>query len=252
MAISPDYFRTICDVWITLAVVFVALIILTIFTFQRSRKMWSLRRLGKAQAGAAYSMAMVATLPIYAILICMIVECTLTLQVKLGTMYAAYAAARSAAVYCPAEIPAAEIERKVKTAATQALLPFASSRDCHLQDVAATDSGDIPEAEELYEAYVAYCEGPITLQCLTDKLKYAWLATHVSIEQSSEGPTANLSVTVRYRMPFHTGIGYLLGGERSPSGRTFRVIETTVTLQKEGVKSATQELGIHYDPDHDG
>jgi Flp pilus assembly protein TadG len=193
---------------------------------------------------------MVATLPIYALLLCMIFECTLMLQVKIGTMYAAYAAARSAAVWYPAETSQAAIERKVKTAAVQAIAPFSSSREEHLRGISAAGGGDVPDAEALHAAYAAYCGGPITLHCLHNKLNYAWQATQVSVEPSTSGPNADLTVTVRYQMPFHTAIGYCLGGRRSPGGLCLREIQTTVTLQKEGAKSPTQKLGIHYDPDH--
>ncbi len=68
---------------------------------------------------------------------------------------------------------------------------------------------------------------------------------------SSSGSSHVMKSTVSYQMPFHTAIGYVMGGRRSQGGLCLREIQTTVTLQKEGVKSPTQELGISYDPDHD-
>jgi hypothetical protein len=250
VTLSPEYYASNRDLWVVLALAFTALLGLTLLTYRRCRRIWSLRHLGRAEAGAAYTITMVATMPIYAMLVAMIIECTLTLQVKIGTLYAAYAAARSAAVWYPAEVPRAVIERKVKTAAVQAIAPFASSRDDHLAGIGAS-AGDAPEANDLYEAYAAYCHGPITFACLDNKLRYAWQATTVSVEPSCSGPGADLTVTVRYQMPFHSAIGYCLGGRRSSGGLCLREIETTVTLPKEGVKSPTQTLGIHYDPDHD-
>ncbi len=169
MTLSHEYFRSICDLWIILAVCFTGLVALTILTFRRYRRMRSLRRLGRAQHGASYSISMVVTMPIYAMLLCMIAECTLTLQVKIGTMYSAYAAARSATVWYPAEMSRTDIERKVKTAAVQAIMPFASSWDNHLQGIAVGGSGDTPEVDDLHEAYAAYCGGPITDACLSNK-----------------------------------------------------------------------------------
>jgi hypothetical protein len=256
MTLSPEDYAAIRNLWVVLALVVAGLLGLTIVTYRRCRRLWSMRQLSRAQTGAAYSMTMVITMPIYALLVCMIIETTLTLQLKIGAVYATFAGARGAVVYWPSEMPQEAIEKKVKTATVQAIAPFASSRSEHLQGISIA-GGDAPQADDLYRAYATYCDGPISLDCLRYKLKYAWLATDVSVTQSdpnsgepSSAANANLTVTVRYQMPFHTAIGYLLGGTRSAGGLCLREIRTTVTLQKEGVKSKTQTLGIHYDPDH--
>jgi len=249
MTLSPEYYTSLRDLWLLLAVAVAVLLGLSTVTFRHCRRIGSLRRLSRAQAGATYTITMVITMPIYAFLLCLIIECTLLLQVKIGTLYAAYAAARSAAVWYPAEIPPSVIEFKVKAAAAQALAPFASSRDTHLAGIEGA-RGNSEAADELYAAYAAYCNGPIPATGIRNKYQYAWQATDVSVKPSDTGPTANLAVTVRYQMPFHTAVGYCLGGQRSSGGLCLRIIETTVTLQKEGVKSPTQKLGIHYDPDH--
>ncbi|NLS97905.1 MAG: hypothetical protein GXX96_37680 [Planctomycetaceae bacterium] len=251
MTFNCEPLESVGDIWIALAACLLSLGLLVFLSIRTNRRYRSLRRLGREESGAGYSIAMVITMPIYAVLICMIVECTLLLQVKIGTTYAAYAAARSAAVWYPAEISQTKIDAKVKTAAVHALTPFASSRSVHLQAIAAGNGSDVPDRDELYAAYAAYCGGPISSSCLADKFAYAWHSVDVAVSESTPGANANLTVTVTYKMPFHTAIGYSLGGHASSCGLCLREIRTTVTLQKEGVKSPTQKLGINYDPDHD-
>jgi hypothetical protein len=253
MSLSPQDYATIRHLCIMLILATLGLAGLTVLGCRCCWRLWSLRRLHGAQHGAAYSIGMVATMPIYAMLVCMIIESTLALQVKIGTVYAAYAGARCAAVYLPLQSQQTGNE-KVKLAVAQALASFASSRENHLRGIGVAGGDGAPAGadDSLYAAYAAYCPGgPISRGCLHNKLEYAWRATDVSVTPSCDKADANYAVTVRYKMPFHTAIGYLLGGRRSEGGLCLLEIESTVTLPKEGVRSATQTLGINYDPNHD-
>ena len=62
----------------------------------------TLRRLAVEEDGAAYTLSYVMVIPVYALLICLIIETCLMLTAKLGTVYAGYAAARSASVWSSA------------------------------------------------------------------------------------------------------------------------------------------------------
>src|SRR6185437_5924062 len=75
--------------------------------------------------GAAYTLSYVMVIPVYAILICMIIETVLMLSAKLGTVYAAYSAARTASVWSSATTWDKTLA-KAKQAAVQSMVPFAS------------------------------------------------------------------------------------------------------------------------------
>jgi Flp pilus assembly protein TadG len=253
MSLSPEDYAMIRNFCILTVLATAGLAGLTVLACRCCFRLWSLRRFHRAERGAAYTITMVATMPIYALLVCVIIECVLALQVKIGTVYAAYAAARSAAVYLPLRGSQSVREEKVKLAAVQALAPFASSREKHLCGISAGGGDGAPTDADtnLYAAYAAYCPGgPIGLECLHNKLEYAWRATDVTVTPSSDKADANYAVIVRYKMPYHTAVGYLLGG-RAEGGLCLLDIESTVTLPKEGVRSLNQTLGIHYDPNHD-
>jgi hypothetical protein len=67
---------------------------------------WRGRTLFKLLAeedGGAYTLSYVMTFPIYFLLICTIIQSSLVLLTKMGTMYAAYCTARSAVVWLNAQ-----------------------------------------------------------------------------------------------------------------------------------------------------
>src|SRR5438445_63931 len=98
------------------------------------------RRARRGLASLEAIMATAVTLPIYIILICLVVETTSLLIVKVGTMYAAYAAARSRIVWDPT-MPAVGQER-MELAGKQAMVPFASSHPLHQFGPAAPGGQD--------------------------------------------------------------------------------------------------------------
>ena len=64
---------------------------------------FSLRRIVRNDEGAAYSLNLAILTPFYTLLVCLLIELTLLLNVQIGVDYAAFAAARSAAVWLCAE-----------------------------------------------------------------------------------------------------------------------------------------------------
>ncbi len=61
-----------------------------------------MRQLVFDEDGAAYTLSYVMVIPVYALLICLIIESVLMMTAKLGTVYAAFAAARTASVWSSA------------------------------------------------------------------------------------------------------------------------------------------------------
>ena len=93
---------------------------------QNRRRGWAgLRRFERDEEGAAYTLSFVMVIPIYALLICLIIEAALILTAKLGTVYAAYAAARTASVWSSHTTWEKTME-KAKRAALKTMVPFAS------------------------------------------------------------------------------------------------------------------------------
>jgi hypothetical protein len=211
--------------------------------------------------GAAYTISYALVTPLVAALVALVVETTLFLVVKIGTVHAAYAAARANIVWrtTPAragdvgspEAMRQEAERRARTAAVQVMGAFASSSALHLEGAGAT--GAMPtEARRYQEAYAKYVAGrrEVSASYVMRKYRFADRATEVKIEPASPGPTDDITVTVAYEMPFHMpGIGRILGHRPAAwPGARFRTyrIESRATLQNEAPRNAEQRLGIDY------
>ena len=82
-------------------------------------------RLVRDEEGGAYTLSYVMVVPIIMLLMCLIVETTLMLSAKLGTVYAAFAGARVASVWSSAA-DWDRAEQRIEQAAIKAFVPFAS------------------------------------------------------------------------------------------------------------------------------
>src|SRR5262245_56396176 len=112
----------------------------------------AMRHLALDEDGAAYTLSYVMVIPMYALLMCTIVEMALMLTAKLGTVYAAYAAARSASVWSSAT-EWEKAQEKAKTAAVQAMVPFSSGTQSIIQSAAPDDFADSGFYTAAYELY---------------------------------------------------------------------------------------------------
>lgn len=83
------------------------------------------RRLHSDDSGAAYTMGVVLTLPLFLLLCGIAFEVTFLIIAKIGTVYAAYAGARATAVWhtMPGELE----KQRVDQAVVSAMAPFAAS-----------------------------------------------------------------------------------------------------------------------------
>lgn len=240
MPIAPtEIFRSVEIIWIVWLLSVVGLLTFTVRAIRRFRAR-RLRRLSRDETGAAYTLSLVMVVPIYLFLMCLVVETTLVLSAKSGTIYAAYQASRAGVVWSSsASWP--QTEAKMRQAAVEAMVPFASGtqRRGKLEPESA-------RARRFLDAYEEYARSKAHRPYLASKYRYAEKAVTVT----SDGPPAawhsDLKVTVKYDFPFNVpGIGRLLGEKRS-DGQFYFPITSEAVLQNEGPKNAAQRTGIRY------
>jgi len=213
-----------------------------------------LRHLAVDEEGAAYTLSYVMVIPMYALLICTIVEMTLMLTSKLGTVYAAYAAARSASVWSSAT-EWEKVQEKAKRAAIQAMVPFASGTQPLAETVLTGTVPDeikdnieqaIVDAGFYWGAYQLYAKHPVPTDYLKNKYIYATLQTEIEIEGPPEKWDDDIAVKVKYKFPFNVpGVGRIMG-KPGIDGRYYFTIETTVSIPNEGTQNDDNSIGIGY------
>lgn len=266
------YITGIEDVWLALLISLFSVTHLTaklIIAFKVRR----LSTLHREQTGATYMLPLVLTIPIYVLFITMIIECTLLLTAKVGSVGAAYSAARAAAVWLPYEnampqdapdyTPLENRQTMVRLAAARAMFPYASGAPSHASDV-VLDEFVAATANQQIAVFRAYSGNQnFDAEYLTRKFAYAYNSSTVEIKYldpvsggeyaDNEVPAFNakIQLTLRYEAPIHTyGIGRLFG-ERSQFGKHFiRPAVTTVTIENEGVKKPRLARPHNLDPEN--
>jgi hypothetical protein len=209
------------------------------------------RRLLVEEDGAAYTLSFVMTFPFYLLFICLVVETTLFLIVKIGTVHAAYAAARSHIVWSTFDSNTAK--KKRDQAAINVMAAFASSSKKHAQAAGIV----VPVSENglhFYAAYRAY--DPQTnhvggSKYVVAKYLYAERATSVQVRERSQAWNADVKAIVRYEMPFHLWFIGRIFGQRAnwPGAKIYTItIESQVILPNDKPRSDNQKLGIGYVP----
>lgn len=202
----------------------------------------TLRRLARDEDGAAYTLSYVMVIPFYALFICMIIESALFLTAKLGTVYAAYAAARSASVWSSATTWE-KAQKKATEAAIKSMTPFASGTSLSLNDVKSIPNA--AEARDFWLAYQLYANDPVAHKYLLAKYSYARQNVKVTFAGKPATWKADVKVKVTYDFPFNVpGVGRLFG-TRGLYGYYYR-ITTEVSLPNEGPKDGLKTIGIGY------
>jgi hypothetical protein len=162
------------------------------------------------------------------------------LTTKLGTAYAAYAAARSGLVW---ELHGPlESQRKAEQAAVLAMAPFSSG----LLGVHSQADDSAREAALAYAAaYRAATQGPVTQPYLVAQYLRAAGSTTVDLSAVSG---SSLAARVAYRYPFRFQLlGYLLADSVDPeTGEWSRTIVTTAHLTRQEALDGPRPLGIPY------
>lgn len=240
------------DVWLLWACSSVLLIGIT-WRLSAHTRCQPVRCPRRGERGSSYVLTVALIIPFYATLIAVIIECTLLLVAKIGTTYAACAAARSAAVWLAADAEPAQRRYMVELAAAQALAPFASGQSRHA--ITGTASADDQAGSHYVAAYQHYSGGQAPPEFLLAKHRYARAATTVKWERKVSTATnchrlQDVTVTVTYHCPIQTpGLGRLFGDPAPwPDARfATREITAQATLQLETPKTRNQTLGIHYD-----
>jgi len=193
--------------------------------------------------GAAYTLSYVMVIPVYAILICMIIETVLMLSAKLGTVYAAYSAARTASVWSSATTWDKTLA-KSRQAAVQSMVPFASG----MQPASASTpgSGDVAKSAAYVAAYKTFVKKSISDKQLL--AKYGYATRHMTV--TIDGPPAHwndeIKAKVTYEFPFNVpGIGQIFG-RRGADGRRYFSITSEVSIPNEGPQDDRKTIGIGY------
>ncbi len=182
---------------------------------------------------------------------------------------------------------------KALRAASMAMVPFASSNPRHLKDMYPTfpvlignDGGssvptslavglltniDRPLYSKMYNRLLSdanqHDTGPVhkvikdkkmgvSDAYIENKYKFAVAATRVTMPKDKLAKwNEDVTVKIRYRMPFHVpGTARILGGQSMKPwwffGPTtfFRDIETSVTMPSEAAKTPNGKIGIPYQP----
>lgn len=202
-----------------------------------------LRGFANDEEGAAYTLSYVMVVPMYALLICMIIESVLLMTAKLGTVYSAYAAARTASVWASATTWE-KAQKKAEEAAYRTMTPFASGTQASLADAGTVTNA--PEALTYAGTYQLFAEEPVSSKYLLAKYSYA--RRKVKVEFDAEPATWNTEVKakVTYEFPFNVpGIGRLFG-TRGLDGRYYFKVTSHATLSNEGPKDGLKKIGIGY------
>jgi hypothetical protein len=238
---SPD---PISIVYALSAVSLIGLFLLIKASAKRIRKS-QFARVASEEDGAAYTISYVMVIPCYAMLICMVIETSALLPAKIGSVYAAYAAARTATVWSTAT-DWDNAEKKAIAAGRHAFVPFASSTQGLRPDAISRESASY------VMAHVAFSDSPAREKYLLAKFDYAQRAVHVNVDQPTNWED-DIIATVTYEFPFNIpGISRIFG-DRRDDGSYYFPIESTVTLMNEAPQNDvdrsqtnTNPLGIGY------
>jgi hypothetical protein len=166
------------------------------------------------------------------------------LTAKLGTVYSAYAAARTASVWSSATTWD-KAKKKAEAAAVRSITPFASGTQSALASV-PTDPQSLPDAAKYVAAYEVYAKKPVAAKYILAKYGYASRHTKVEIAGPPATWDADITAKVTYDFPFNVpGIGRLLG-KRGADGNFYFSLTSQVTIPNEGPQNNRNTIGIGY------
>jgi Flp pilus assembly protein TadG len=202
-----------------------------------------IRRFLNDEEGAAYSLSFVMVIPILALLICLIIEGALIMTAKIGTVYSAYAAARTASVWS-SHTTWEKTKKKSEFAAIKTMVPFASGTQGFGSSV-STDTETVKKGLDYWIAYQAFAADPQSNKYVAAKFGYASRNVKVTIEGPPEKSDSPITAKVTYQFPFNIpGIARILG-DKGPDGYYFN-ISSTATIPNEGPRDDRKTIGIGY------
>ena len=277
-----ELFTSVADVWF---IWLGALLVLGGMTRQALlTPAWSgVRAFSRDERGASYALSYLLTFPAYLLLVCLMLQATLILMAKMGTVYAAYAAARTAIVWQPSQAERSSqtddrsefTQSRARRAAAMAITPFASGFSEHLNDFdpsaytslldaglyttmynrSAENAASRSESEHIYLLDRFDPDAIARDGYVLNKARYAATATEVEIGgEATDGVVPwneEVPVRVTHTMAIQVPImGRVFGQQRSLffSGPFVREISTTATLPSEAAETDSGRLNIPYDP----
>ena len=208
------------------------------------RRGWAVfRRFERDEEGAAYTLSFVMVIPIFALLICLIIEAALIMTAKLGTVYAAFAAARTASVWSSHTTWEKTME-KSKRAAIKTMVPFASGTQGLISNL-PTDKETAADGLAYWTAYQAYAAKPESNKYVLAKYAYATRNVKLTIEGPPAKSDTPITAKVTYQFPFNIPIIARILGDKGPDGYFFN-ISSTATIPNEGPRDDRKTIGIGY------
>ncbi len=214
----------------------------TVWLFRRVRLRNPLT-VWRDESGLSYTLAFVLTVPLYLLLCCVFCEVTLLLLAKFGTVYAAYAGARSAVVW--ETMSPGMREDRVREAVVVALTPFAVQGRNSGSPEASAPWGASSHADDYVQALQKFSGSEVR----REKLKRHFLdvagRTSVKTRIREHKRGAPVEVTVTYRAAFLTpGVARLLDPDHAWPYEY--PITSSTTLNLEYPVSRDGRLGINY------
>jgi Flp pilus assembly protein TadG len=224
-----------------------------------------LSRLARRTRGASYSLPFVMVVPLYLTVVLVAIEAGFVLLARIGTQYAAHAAARSAVVWRSAKSVELREERP-RQAAVMAIAAFIGGRQRELDDAGPIPAGaeeqatDFADAVRLFEA-PAVANDPLKKRPYTRtrtppdagflRRKYLSAAARTTVEVTVEdeaNPRTPVTATVKFRAPLYLP---LVSRFLDPDGSAPYEfpLSATVTLPAEGATTKTGTVGIDYHSD---
>ena len=209
-------------------------------------------RLHRDIRGAAYSLSFIMVLPFLIFLIAMIIETTFMLVAKIGTMQAAFAAARTASVWTTRDTGFRSADddfklasSKAKQAAITTMVPYASGY---------TDSTDHQANAEKYVKIYDLLDTdkpkrPLSREYIMKKYQYAAKSVDVELDYAPTSKKANwekyVQAEVSYVYPFKImPLGHRLGGTKQPDGTYVYKISSTAKMNNECPRNNSGEIRI--------
>ena len=236
-----EIFRSVEIIWMIWLASCLGLACLTIIGLSRIRFRHFVRTFRRDERGAAYALSYVMVVPLYFIFVCLVVETSHILVTKTGTVYAAYAGARTAIVWGSAVDPS-EARQRTIVAARQAFVPFATG----VRVAGATSPAPTSDQRKYADTYEDYVDKPAVARGnLMTKLANTQDKLSVDYSPPSDWQD-DVNVEVTYQFRFHVPVIAHALGTKESDGHRYYSIKTSVKLQNEGPQNTNQRMGISY------
>jgi hypothetical protein len=215
------YFESVEPIWIIWALCMPVIIFMVVRSF-RGMNLDGWKQLIKEEDGAAYSLSFVMTMPFYTYFVCLVVELSLILLCKLGTVHAAYAVARNQIVMRSLSGDQQDLEKRARFVACRAMTPFGSDNPRHTNIITDALNSTLASGLSIVnyhlaaQAYIPELSKLVTKGQLFQKARYAYKATKVQIPpahtRNADNTNGFVFCTVVYEYPFKVPIiGRILG-----------------------------------------